>query len=271
MKKSTFFFINFIIFTIGLLLGLIIATNIIQHKTNITSDDITTYTETSDSQSTSTPSQPKPRKDATYVSDDPYILELEATYSDNGSNCWQNSIDQLNTQFDIVFLGDSLTKYNNWQELFPDKNVLNYGYSDATLEVIYAFKNSVIQLNPDYIVIGGGTNRLVQLREENIHCYRAMLEAFTQCTYAKIYVQSIPPLTRQGCALFGYTVQDIQDYNKQLEDLANEYGCTFVDIYSLYADSDGFLNDKDSVDGVHLTEDAYIPWEEAIKQTLTDN
>lgn len=268
MKKSIIIFSSIIIFIAGLLIGFVLAQKI---TTSNTPNNPSTILMAPDDTASTPPSQPKPRKDATYVSDDPYILELEATYSDNGSNCWQNSIDQLNTQFDIVFLGDSLTKYNNWQELFPDKNVLNYGYSDATLEDIYYFKNSVIQLNPDYIVIGGGTNRLTKLGDKNIHCYRAMLEAFTQCTYAKIYVQSIPPLTRQGCSLFGYTVQDIQDYNKQLEDLANEYGCTFVDIYSLYADSDGFLNDRDSVDGIHLTEDAYIPWEEAIKQALTNN
>lgn len=257
MKKITIILSAIAIFILGLVVGLICAP-----KKNTPDTLLLTNPATSNT------AQKKPSPEASYVSDDPYILDLEANYADNGSNCWQNSISQLDTQFDIVFLGDSLTKYNDWQELFPDKTVLNYGYGDATLEGIYYFKNSIIDLNPDYLFLGGGTNKLTQLGENNIKCYRAMLEAFTKCTYSKIYVQSIPPLTREGCRLFGYTVEDIVSYNNQLKALADEYGCTFVDIYSLYADSEGYLADENSVDGVHLTEDAYKPWNEAVKKEI---
>jgi lysophospholipase L1-like esterase len=53
------------------------------------------------------------------------------------------------------------------------------------------------------------------------------------------------------------TLPEIQEVNARLKVLAKELGVEFLDFNHIIAKDNGYLKDEYSVDGMHLTEDAY--------------
>ena len=77
---------------------------------------------------------------------------------------------------------------------------------------------------------------------------------------AQIYVIAIPPssMTASGSALYGATVQNIADYNRQIENIAEEYRLFYVDSVSALANSNRYLSDGVSYDGICLNKGCVI-------------
>jgi len=57
---------------------------------------------------------------------------------------------------------------------------------------------------------------------------------------------------------------EIMELNGKLKTLAAEFGYTYIDLFSLMADSDNHLPRSFSVDGLHLSYKAYKVWADAI-------
>jgi lysophospholipase L1-like esterase len=55
------------------------------------------------------------------------------------------------------------------------------------------------------------------------------------------------------------------ELNGRLATLAAEYGYTYIDLFSLMADTNNHLPRSFSVDGLHLSYKAYKVWADAIK------
>lgn len=87
-----------------------------------------------------------------------------------------------------------------------------------------------------------------------------VMEAF--CT--KIYVQSILPVREPS----EVDNEKIIEANDILRELALEHDCVFIDLHSAFVDSDGKLIEEYSKDGVHLKEEAYEVWVEAIREYI---
>lgn len=58
--------------------------------------------------------------------------------------------------------------------------------------------------------------------------------------------------------------ETIRSFNLELQRLAEEKECTYIDLFNLY-ESEGVMNSDLTRDGVHLKDDAYAPWIEAIR------
>jgi lysophospholipase L1-like esterase len=58
---------------------------------------------------------------------------------------------------------------------------------------------------------------------------------------------------------------EIMELNSMLKSMAEETGHTYVDLFSLMADSNNHLPRSYSVDGLHLSYKAYKVWADAIK------
>ena len=53
--------------------------------------------------------------------------------------------------------------------------------------------------------------------------------------------------------------------NKELENLAEKKGQTYVDLFSSFIDSEGKLSDDFTEDGLHLNGEAYRLWKSLVE------
>jgi len=58
----------------------------------------------------------------------------------------------------------------------------------------------------------------------------------------------------------------IMELNSRLKDLATEFGHTYIDLFSIMADTNNHLPRKYSIDGLHLSYEGYRVWVEAIRE-----
>ncbi len=77
---------------------------------------------------------------------------------------------------------------------------------------------------------------------------------------ARIYVVSIPPVTREvsESSSSGVTISNILGYNDELKRLAVEEEVYYADAYEALADEDGYIESGVSADGINLNRDCYI-------------
>ncbi len=170
-------------------------------------------------------------------------------------------------QKSIVFIGDSLTEWFDWQGRFPDYHVLNLGISGEPVEGLLARRDRIRSAvdNPDYLFLMTGINNIA-LEQHDIACpYREIVRNLTTWyKKSRVVVQSILPVTLEWIGN-----NDIRDANRTLEQIAREYRADYLDIYRYFVDSRGmpkseYLQD----DGVHLSSRGYGVWASVVEKFL---
>ena len=82
----------------------------------------------------------------------------------------------------------------------------------------------------------------------------------------EIYLQSMLPINndfRRYKAMLGKE-QVIADCNVRFKAIAEKHGATWIDLYSIFADSEGKMPRRYTNDGLHLLGPAYLVWRDAI-------
>jgi len=72
-----------------------------------------------------------------------------------------------------------------------------------------------------------------------------------------IYILNITPTTRKKSDSSAFNLANVKRLNEALAELCEEQECYLVDLYSCFADENGYLPAKNSTDGVHLTAPQY--------------
>lgn len=188
---------------------------------------------------------------------------------------WWHSKDMYDhlpdTRNEIVFLGNSITDGAEWYELLGNKRIRNRGISADVTEGILLRLDAITKLKPAKIFIMIGVNDLARNMTVNeiTANYTTILERIrAESPKTKVYVQSVLPVNpATGMALNHTNKTDlIMELNARLKDLAAEFGHTYIDLFSVMADANNHLPRKYSIDGLHLTYEAYRVWTETIRQ-----
>lgn len=80
----------------------------------------------------------------------------------------------------------------------------------------------------------------------------------------EIYIQSVLPVIDSKV-----TLDEICEANMELESVAQENGCSYVDLYGQFMDESGDVISRYlSADGVHLNGAGYAVWVEAIDKYM---
>ena len=167
----------------------------------------------------------------------------------------------------LLFMGDSLIEYYDWQERFPKSSVYNMGVAGETVEGLYSRLQVIYSQvsTPDAIFIMSGINNLAMGDREFLAIYRKIIRGLkSQYKDPKIFVQSLLPV------LFPWiSNDDIRDINQQLKKMAEDEDVDYLDIFSLFIDREGrpiagHLLD----DGVHVSENGYGVWADEIEKQL---
>ena len=95
--------------------------------------------------------------------------------------------------------------------------------------------------------------------------YRAMLDQIRAAQpNADIYIMAITPTSRDMVST-SFSKERVIMYNEALHQLAAEWGCYYLDDFTLLADSEGYLPYADTWDGVHLSVAKYSAWENILR------
>ena len=181
---------------------------------------------------------------------------------------WSNSLRQMEAKADIVFFGDSLTFYGDFSNLFEGKTVCNLGLRGDTLQGLLNRVDQVKILNPKFVFLMAGINDVGMLSmKEFDSMYRGLVDTIQLALpESQLVVQSILPVNSQFFHLSCNSKQ-IDTCNKLIRQIAMERQLVFMNIYSIYEEN-GQLPYDSTRDGLHLTQDAYKSWYQAIKKII---
>lgn len=166
---------------------------------------------------------------------------------------------------EIIFLGDSITDIGEWAELLNNKKVKNRGISsDVTFGVLNRL-DEVTHRKPSKIFILIGINDIAKNTPDSIilsNYMKIVNRMKTESPGTKIFIQSIFPTNNEFTEFKRHQDKDahIQTVNKGLQFLAQQAGCTYIDLYHLLINKEGKLDKRYTNDGLHLTGDGYMVW-----------
>lgn len=198
-----------------------------------------------------------------------------AVDSSKYSAYWWHSKDMYDhlpdSRNEIVFLGNSITDGAEWFELLGNKRCRNRGISADVTEGVLLRLDAVTKLQPAKIFIMIGVNDLSRNMtvDEITANYRTILERIrTESPRTKVYVESVLPVNPATGMALNHTnkTELIMELNGRLKTLASEFGHTYIDLFSVMADSDNYLPRKCSIDGLHLSYEGYRLWVETIRE-----
>ena len=179
----------------------------------------------------------------------------------------------------VVFMGNSITE--NWARMRPDffkeNGYVGRGISGQTsYQFIVRFRQDVVNLQPDVVVINTATNDVA----ENTCPYdedRTFDNILTMVDLARANRIRVILTTTLPAAKFGWNPRitdgpaKIEKLNARIRDYAEKNRIPFVDYYSkMVSGEERALNPAYSNDGVHPTEAGYAVMEPLIKAAINE-
>ena len=164
-----------------------------------------------------------------------------------------------------IFIGDSITDYGEFQEYFPNEVVLNRGIRNDVSKGVVNRINEVVGRNSKeaYLMIGVNDIRYSTDRKNFEKHITTIVKSF-EGENSKLFIQSILPVNN---GLFGNAVSNkkVKQFNVVLQRIAQENGIEYIDLHSSFVDKNGQLDEKYTIDGIHLNGEGYKVWMEAIR------
>ncbi|MBQ3426331.1 MAG: hypothetical protein IJH37_04185 [Clostridia bacterium] len=176
-----------------------------------------------------------------------------------------HSIDDINQSFfeNTAFLGDAVADAINMYGLVPNAsfytsvrldldNVYNTAVGYGTVPAADALKST--KFSKIFLSFGSGELGLADPQSFKTRYGELVEKVKTYQPNAQIYVIGIPPSskTASDAGLYGATIQNITDYNRQIENIAEDNKVFYVDSVMALANSNRYLADGVSHDGVSL-------------------
>ena len=167
----------------------------------------------------------------------------------------------------VAFVGDSLTDWMRWNELFPEIKSRNFGIAGDTTVGLKARIRQVIAAKPAKVILQIGTNDVEfgKLTPEGIaanvgDCIDALQKGLPG---VKIYVESLLPRQPQ------YD-EKVRAVNALLKTAVEKRGLTLIDLYTPFVDGDR-LNPKLTPDDLHLSGEGYLRWRDILRPYIGTN
>lgn len=176
-----------------------------------------------------------------------------------------------NQKKEIVFVGNSITEGGKWQELIPNKHVINRGISGDVTYGILARLDEVLASRPLKIFLLSGINDMKRgtPNEVILSNYLRMIKQIKVVSPAtQVYFQSVLPV---NIAMLPKSYEKLSNakilaLNAGLKTLCNTYQVHYVNLHDVFTDEKGELKKELSIDGLHLKSAAYIIWADYLKK-----
>ncbi len=168
-------------------------------------------------------------------------------------------------EYDVVFIGDSITDYAEWKDLFPSLKIANHGIASDRTDGVLKRMDSIYSTNAIKAFIMIGINDFFHGAEVNtvVENYNTIIKKLVGHGM-QVYVQSTILAGKQKAQL---NIK-IKDLNEQLKKIADtNESVTYIDLNKSLA-KDSFLIPTYSRDGVHLNGTGYAVWKKLIENYL---
>ena len=177
---------------------------------------------------------------------------------------WERCLKYMDVDAEVVFFGDSITSGGDFNALFPEKSVCNLGVPGDTIEGMTARAGMIAAVKPEKVFILGGINSLCDDNSDAVlKEYGAMLDRIGGVTDAEVYIQGILPVSTKQEERLHVKNTTITRFNERIADLAAEKGFHYIDLPGFFL-ADGVINPDYTKEGIHLTEEGYRVWADAI-------
>lgn len=176
----------------------------------------------------------------------------------------------------ILFLGDSITA--NFKLLEHDKRWINLGVGgDKTTEILARIED-VFSYSPQKLFLLIGINDFLVNKKvwdypceiniiQNIEKIMKMLNNHLPRT--KLYCLSILPIGINNFmkdTLVPCYNEEINELNQDIKNITDKFNAEFVNINPYFKNNNGQLKEEYTLDGIHLTEEGYVVFLDAIKK-----
>ena len=171
----------------------------------------------------------------------------------------------------VVFMGDSITEF--WSKSQWNSAHINRGISGQTTpQMLLRFRQDVIDLHPNIVVILAGTNDVAgntgPATNEMIAGNIASMAQLAQTNGIKVVLASVLPASGFYWNPEAKPAQQIVELNEQIKMVAKRYGCVYLDYFSAMVNSDSGLKREYSDDGVHPNEMGYVVMSRLAKSAI---
>ncbi len=173
-----------------------------------------------------------------------------------------------------VLLGDSLSLWFPTDLLPPDRSWLNQGISGETTVGLLRRLALLDQTRPDQIFLMIGINDLIRgVGDETIVANQREIIQYLKEKHpnTQLIVQSLLPHAGEESTwegrdrLLALSNDRVRAINQRLQIVAREEQVYYLDLYPLFADSDGNLQSGLTTDGLHLSDRGYLVWRTALE------
>ncbi len=179
-----------------------------------------------------------------------------------------------NSDKDIIFLGNSITDYTDWNELLQINDARNRGISgDITFGILERL-DEIIEGKPAKVFILIGINDIARNIPDSviIDNYRKMIRRIkNESPKTKIYFQTLLPVNNTFPAKNHYGKDDhIAIVNSAIMKFPAEEKIAVLNIHLSFLDDDKKLDKKYTYDGLHLNAEGYKLWAMLLKPLVKD-
>ncbi|MCF6291086.1 MAG: GDSL-type esterase/lipase family protein [Desulfobacterales bacterium] len=177
----------------------------------------------------------------------------------------------MDTSLDLLFIGDSLIEFCNWQDRFPEHQVTNLGRAGETVEGLLTRLESVCRRHgqADRIVLMTGTNNIgMEDYGFPVNYEKILGRLHEQYPRAALIVTSLLPLRLPWIG-----DSAVPRLNRELEKLCTNLNATFHDLYHRFTANRPTADDRCFAsyyleDDVHLSERGYAVWAQSLAPLL---
>lgn len=186
---------------------------------------------------------------------------------------WENTLRKMNVNADIVFFGNSITFESNFQEVFPELEIVNMGCNKDMIDDLINRAYMIKSVHPKKIFVLGGINNF---NATPLDIFKIKYETLVDSIKiynpeAIVYLQSLLPINPQKGVgtIYVDCVNKIKCANEIIENICRNKNCTYIDLFSAYQVNDT-LPQKYTRDGLHLYPKYYEIWADVIKPFVSD-
>ncbi len=275
---------RFIIFCIVLSIVLATVATVYEHNKKQPEPVVVSETETVPA-STPEPEPEKAPEPETATASEPETVsddetEQETVVLDTGSKYphpmfiysgWDRCLEQLKIDCDVAFLGDSIIYKSSFDLAFPDYVICNLGISGDTIRGIKDRLGTLETVKPEKVFFMIGINSLKDDNiDECIEKYTSLVENVRSRGDFDLYLISILPVSEEVSTGLSLSPDTIVSFNRKIAELAGQNNATYFDLYS-YLEESGYIKPEYTVDGLHLSEEAYGIWVDAMRPYIEGN
>jgi lysophospholipase L1-like esterase len=177
------------------------------------------------------------------------------------------------TRRTVVLIGDSITEYGRWNELFPDQSktrIINRGIAADQIEGVKNRLQTIKPYAPDVIALLIGVNDLFFKEADQVSASYSDLVSTIQATFpqTELVLQTVFPINN-SVRITGIDPTRIETLNQHIRMLSKEKGLKLIETHDLLLAADQKnMDERYTSDGLHLNGDGYIRWASALHEVV---